>query len=128
MTPAGPTGPQGDTGPTGPGITTFGYVYNLTAAETAIQLGSDILFTNNGPLSGIAHTAGAAQLTVPDTGNYLIEYTVVLTTNTDASVSIAVNDTVVSSTTVPTQSVLGEFSSSVILALTAGDAITIRVE
>lgn len=111
----------------GASVAKFGYVYNPTNTETAIEQGSDFIFQNNGPLNGISHTAGTTQIIVPEAGNYQIEYTVVLTNNTDAIISIAVNGTVVSSTSVPTQSVLGEFSDSAILALAAGDSVTLRV-
>jgi len=103
-------------------------VYNPTDTETGIELGSDVIFEDNGPLSGITHTAGTTPIVVPDTGNYLIQYTVALTSNNDASISIAVNGTVVSSTSIPTQSVLGEFSDSALLSLTAGDSVTLRIE
>ncbi len=112
----------------GASAATFGYVYNPTATETAIELGSDFIFQNNGPINGITHTAGTSQIVVPAAGNYEINYTVALTSNTDANILIAVNGTVVSSTLVPTQSVLGEFSNSVILALSAGDSVTLRIE
>lgn len=125
--PTGATGTTGATGSTGAGITTFGYVYNLDPAqESAILLGSDILFDTNGPLSGVLHTPGTAVITVPDTANYLADYTIVITNNVDLTVALAVNGVVAASTSVPTLTVTGEFSNASILPLNAGALVTLR--
>jgi hypothetical protein len=91
-------------------------------------LGSDLTFNSNGPLNQITHTAGTTAITVPNTGIYMISYSVVITNNVDATVSIAVNGTVAVSTSTPTQLLIGEYSDSAILSLNAGDVVTLRIE
>ena len=79
--PIGPVGPRGITGATGEtgtkgatgsGLSTYGYVYHLaTALTSAVAGGADVPFSNNGPLSGVTHTAGATGITVPIGGVYV---------------------------------------------------------
>jgi hypothetical protein len=58
----------------------------------------------------------------------MISYSVVITNNVDATVSIAVNGTAAVSTSTPTQLLIGEYSDSAILSLNAGDVVTLRIE
>ena len=68
----GETGSTGATGATGSGLSTYGYVYHLaTALTSAVAGGADVPFSNNGPLSGVTHTAGATGITVPIGGVYV---------------------------------------------------------
>ncbi|MBS5305113.1 hypothetical protein PMY73_01430 [Clostridium tertium] len=68
----GATGETGTTGATGSGLSTYGYVYHLaTALTSAVAGGADVPFSNNGPLSGVTHTAGATGITVPIGGVYV---------------------------------------------------------
>ena len=68
----GATGSTGATGATGSGLSTYGYVYHLaTALTSAVAGGADVPFSNNGPLSGVTHTAGATGITVPIGGVYV---------------------------------------------------------
>ena len=126
--PTGPIGPGGPEGPTGPGITVYGYAYSPLDEAYAVMLPGNVIFNCNGPLTGITHTVETAQMTVPATGDYLIEYTVVVANNIDAVISIAVNGITEVSTSVPTQTEIGEFSDSSILSLEAGDIVTLRIE
>jgi hypothetical protein len=134
--PTGPTGPQGETGPTGspgptgPGITVFGYMFTPLGenSETATLLPGNIPFSDNGLLMGVLHTAGTAEITVPESGPYTINYSISITNEIDTVVSIAVNGVVVNSTSVPTQLSFGTFGNSIILSLLTGDIVTLVVE
>ena len=127
----GPTGSTGVTGPTGPtgafGITTYGYVYNLaTLVDATVAGGADIPFSNNGPLSGITHTAGTTTITVPTAGVYQIDYSAYITAGIGSAIAIAVNGTVNASTNLSALVATGELNGTAMLTLAAGDTITLR--
>jgi hypothetical protein len=82
--------------------------------------------SNNGPLSGITHTAGTTTLTVPATGVYLVTYNATITAGIGSSIALAVNGTVDASTNVPALVATGEVQGSAMLTLSAGDVITLR--
>jgi hypothetical protein len=129
--PTGPTGPTGVTGPTGPtgafGITTYGYAYNLaTLIDATVVGGADIPFSDNGPLSGITHTAGTTTITVPTAGVYQIDYSAYITAGIGAAIAIAVNGVVNASTNVGALVATGELNGTVMLTLAAGATITLR--
>jgi hypothetical protein len=83
-------------------------------------------FSNNGPLSNIAHIAGTAPVTVLTDGNYLITYNVILLTGVGPIIAIAVNGVVDLSTSVVALSDQGQVSGQAILPITAGSTITLR--
>jgi hypothetical protein len=97
-------------------------------SETAVLLSGDVRFSNNGIMQGITHTPGAAPITIEQTGVYKINYSISISNNIDATVTLAVNGVDVSSASVPTEIMVGTFSNSFILSLTAGDVITLRIE
>ncbi len=108
-------------------ISTFGYVYELaTVADATVVGGADVPFSNNGPLSGVTHTAGITTITVPTTGTYKIDYSLNFTAGVGAAMAIAINGVVDASTSVPLLVSTGHISGSVLLTLTAGDVITLR--
>jgi len=88
--------------------------------------GADVPFSNNGPLTGVNHTAGTTTVTVPTTGNYAIHYSVSITAGVGAAMAIAINGTVDASTSVPFLVATGNVASSALLTLTAGDVLTLR--
>jgi hypothetical protein len=47
-------------------------VYNT--GSQAVAVGSDVVFDSNGPLLGIQHTAGNADLTIDNAGTYLLTF------------------------------------------------------
>ena len=105
-------------------MTTFGGTFSLGAA--AVVGGADVIFTNNGPLSGVTHTAGTATVVVPVTGTYRVDYTVNYTAGVGAALAIAVNGTVDASTNRDLLTAIGSISGENLLPLTAGDVITLR--
>ncbi|WP_190259578.1 MULTISPECIES: hypothetical protein [Pelotomaculum] len=65
-----------------------------TVLDATVLGGADILFSNNGSLTGVSHTAGTATLTVDTTGVYMIDYNVNMTAGVGSQVAIAVNGVV----------------------------------
>ena len=129
--PAGPTGPEGKEGKEGPegkaASLEFGYGYELaTVADATVVGGADVPFSNNGPLSGVTHTAGTTTFTIPTAGSYRIGYRLGYTAGVGAQLAIAVNGTVDASTPVTLNSSAGEVSGEAILTLAAGDIVTLR--
>lgn len=120
----GATGATGPVGPTGPsaGLSAFGYVYN-TAAQT-LAPGDSVLFSTNGILNGFTHTAGTASITVAATGTY--EVTFVFAPTTPAQFSLFVNGVVNTATIYGSSSTSQQNTGQALLALTAGDILTLR--
>ncbi len=122
----GATGPMGPQGPAGTGAaTTWGYGYELAVDGTVIG-GADVPFSNNGPLSGVTHTAGTTTFTVPSTGTYQVNYSISHTDGVGATIAIAVDGTVDGSTPVQLLTAAGMVSGSAMLTLAAGDVVTLR--
>jgi hypothetical protein len=132
--PAGAAGVQGLQGPEGPegpagasGLSAYGFCYQLaTIVDATIVGGADVPLSNNGPLSSITHTAGTTTVTVATTGIYKISYSISITAGIGTALSLAVNGTVDASTVRSVPVATGEISGEVMLALTAGDVITLR--
>ena len=129
--PAGPAGPAGPTGAPGPagtnGLAAFGYVFELaTLADATVVGGADVLFSNNGPLLGVTHTAGTTTITVPSAGNYRVSYGISYTSGIGAAIAVAVNGTVDASTQVNLLTSVGNVRGAAILTLAAGDVVTLR--
>ena len=125
---AGGTGATGPAGPAGSGLGAFGYVYELpTLIDATVLGGADVPFSNNGPLSGVTHTAGTTTITVPTAGQYRVSWYVNITFGgLGSSFAVAVNGTVDASTNVNSIAPGGEVSGNSILSLAAGDVLTLR--
>jgi hypothetical protein len=123
---SGPTGPEGATGPqgsTGPaGQPDFAYIYNAGAETVAVE--ADVTFSSNGPLAGFTHITGASAIGVEATGTYLVKFSV---TGTQAGqFTLMDNGVAVAGTTYGTGAGLQQDGGEAIVALTAGDALTLR--
>jgi hypothetical protein len=94
--------------------------------DATVVGGADIPFSNNGPLSGITHTAGTTTVTVPTAGSYQIDYSISITAGIGAAIAIAVNGTVDASTPITALVATGELVGTAILTLAAGDVVTLR--
>jgi hypothetical protein len=102
----------------------YGYVYDYrTTTAQSIATGSDVLFSNNGPLQGITHDAGSSNIVVSEAGDYEITFSVNTTGNNPQSWGIAVNGTVQAYFNAAGQSL--PFTSS-LLTLDAGDVVSLR--
>jgi BclA C-terminal domain len=123
----GPPGPPGPAGSGGTGLSAFGYSYHVaTIANATVVGGADVPFSNNGPLSGVSHTAGTTTLTVPTTGVYRVSYVVNITAGIGSAPALAVNGTVDSSTAISALVATGNISGTALLQLAAGDVLTLR--
>lgn len=130
----GNTGATGSTGATGAGITgstgatganglaAFGYVFDNETPSQTIPLGSDLLFSNNGPLFNVGHTPGTSNIVVNRPGNYDIIFAVNTNANNPQNWGIRVNGIVVQNFNNAGQTMV----AAATLTLAAGDAITIN--
>ena len=69
---AGNTGATGATGTLPPGI--FGHIFN--EGPQVVPLETDVLFDNNGILSGVSHIIGTSQMVILTPGIYLVLFIV----------------------------------------------------
>ena len=103
------------------------YGYELaTYLNCTVVGGTDVPFSNNGPLNGVLHDPGTTTFTVTETGTYLINYDVNITDGIGSAITIAVNGTVDASTPIPALVNTGKLSGSAVLTLAAGDVITLH--
>jgi hypothetical protein len=117
----------GPAGPAGGGLTAYAGAYQLaTIADATVVGGADVPFSNNGPASGVTHTAGTTTFTVPTAGAYRVAYHVTITAGVGSGLSMAVNGTVNASTYVRIQVATGHISGVAVLQLAAGDVLTVR--
>jgi hypothetical protein len=101
-------------------------VYQLaTILDATVAAGSDLSFSNNGPLSGVTHTAGSNSIVVPSAGVYLVTYNVTMTAGVGSVVAVSVNGTVAPSTSLSAVVATGQVHGSAMLTLTAGDIISL---
>ncbi len=85
-----------------------------------------MLFSHNGPLSGVSHTLNTAPITVDVDGYYQIDYSVSKRVGAQSAIALAINDVVDASTNIAALAGVGEISGTVILLLNSGDEITLR--
>lgn len=118
----GPEGPEGPEGPSGAGgILGYGYIYNLTAQSVAIE--APIVFDSTGPVLGVTHAPNTPDIEVVNAGTYSITYSV---SGTEPNqFAIFVNGVAVPSTVYGSGAGTQQNTGQAILALDAGDIITI---
>ncbi len=127
--PQGPAGPQGPTGPTGPSaVTSFGGLSNgsFTTVDADDTAYTQILLSLTLPALDITYSG--ASMIVANAGTYLVNYSVILTSDFAGDVSVAVRmngfalpqteQTISLEANVP-----ATFSSSMILTLAAGSVL-----
>lgn len=111
--------------PTGESPQAFGLLYQLaTPLDMTVVGGADVPFSNNGQLSGVAHTAGTTTIAVTRAGAYLVSCSVVITAGIGATVGIAVNGTKFIPLDVLTS--IGTAQGQTVVILSAGDVVTLR--
>ncbi len=119
--PAGPTGETGAAGASGPA--SYALIYNTTAQLVAIE--GDVVFNTNGVVKGgIAHTAGTAEITLVNSGDYLISFS--LSATEINQFSLFLNGAPVAGALYGSGSGSQQNSGQVILTATAGDVVTVR--
>jgi len=68
----------------------YGYVFNFPVQVVAS--GGDVSFSGNGPLVNIDHTAGTAEISIPRSGDYLVEYTIAVDGPQMSAYALILND------------------------------------
>ena len=128
--PAGPAGAAGSTGvagATGPaglnGLSQYAYVYNL--AEQSVPLEAPVTFDSNGVMtSGITHAPGGSGITLVNAGVYQVTFSL---SGTGANqIALFDNGTVVPGTVYGSGSGTQQNAGQVILAVSAGDVLSVR--
>jgi len=121
----GPTGPTGATGPTGDtGPVSLGdYAYIYTSSAQALPPGSNVVFQNDGPSSGISHIAASEFTVINESGVYQIEF--VAAVDEANQLAIQVNGLTEPSSIYGSNAGMQLNSGQTILSLTAGDLITL---
>jgi hypothetical protein len=103
-------------------LAAYGYVYNTTAESVAQE--AAVTFSNNGPIVGFTHVPGTSDVVVTASGTYAVFFN--LTGQQQSQFALFRNGIAVP------ESVYGSGSGNtgpygqVILALTAGDVLTLR--
>ena len=120
----GADGPQGPAGATGTsGLSQYAYVYN-TAAET-VALDAAVTFSSNGRMTaGITHALGGAGITLLNAGDYMISFSVSATES--SQISIFIDGVPVAGTTYGSGAGTQQNMGQVMLAIAAGEVLTIR--
>ncbi|MBK5231612.1 MAG: collagen-like protein [Thermoleophilia bacterium] len=135
--PIGPTGIAGATGPTGQvGVTgetgatgasaqsEYAYIYNLD--PEVVPIAADVTFSTNGPIGStlVSHTPGTATITVNTSGVYEIGFSV--SGVEPNQFTIFVNGIAVPGSTYGSGAGTQQNTGVTMVALLAGDAVTLR--
>jgi BclA-like protein/collagen triple helix repeat protein len=125
--PSGATGPPGQTGATGPagsnGLSQYAYVYNLAGETVALE--AAVTFDSNGVMSsGITHAAGAAGITLVNSGIYEVTFSVSATGPNQ--VALFVNEAVAPGAVYGSGAGTQQNTGQVIVAVSAGAVLTLR--
>ncbi|MBP2006741.1 BclA C-terminal domain-containing protein, partial [Halobacillus andaensis] len=123
--PAGPTGEAGATGATGPagGLSEYGYIYNLGAQVVPIE--ADVIFGSNGIITpGITHAPGTSQILVTTPGDYEVTFSV--SGVEPNQFSLFLNGAPVAGTVYGSGAGTQQNNGQAIIAVSAGDVITLR--
>jgi hypothetical protein len=117
----GATGPAGATGATGATATALGYAYIYNTTQQTLSAEEAIVFSTNGPLSGVTHTASTSSIVVTNAGTYAIHFLVY--GNAANQFTLFVNG--VANTSTIYGATTGQTSGQAILTLSAGDSLSL---
>ena len=99
-----------------------------TGGDATVAPLSPIPLSSNGPLSqvpAVTHTTGSTDITVPSAGVYQIDYSVNYSSGLGSEVSISVNGSPVTSTTLAAITADGTVEGTAMLELQTGDVISL---
>jgi hypothetical protein len=104
-------------------LSEYAYVYNVSAQTVPLQ--TDITFDSNGVMTaGITHAAGAAGITLVNSGNYKVTFSV---SGTEPSqMALFVNGTVVTGTIYGSGAGTQQNTGQAIVAVPAAGLLTVR--
>ncbi|MGE1143794.1 BclA C-terminal domain-containing protein, partial [Bacillus pumilus] len=118
----GATGDTGATGVTGAGLAEFAYVYNLSAETVALE--APVIFDSTGiTTAGITHAPGTSQIIVTNPGNYEVTFSV--SGVEPNQFTLFVNGAPVTNTVYGSGAGTQQNNGQAILALAAGDTLTL---
>lgn len=100
------------------------YGYVVIVGTQSVPVGTDLLWSGNGPMNGVSHTAGTASVVVTNAGTYKMTFGINTSANNPQFWGVAVNGTVVQHFGCAGQTLFGATQ----LTLAAGDVVTIRNE
>jgi hypothetical protein len=125
--PAGPTGPGGSTGPTGAsGVQApaeYAYFYNQGAQTVPVEI--DAVFSSNGITTpGFTHAPGTAPILVNTAGVYKVSFSV--TSVQVSQFGVFLNSAPVPNSVYGTGAATEQNSGQAIIAIAAGDTLTLR--
>jgi len=119
---SGATGAPGSPGIPGVGgVLAYGYIYNLAAGTVAIE--APVLFSNNGPMSGVTHATGSSAIVVTNAGTYSIVFSV--SGVEPSQFGLFINGAPSTSTIYGSGAGTQQNTGQAILTLAAGDTITL---
>lgn len=100
-----------------------GIIYNISAQTVPVE--NDVIFDTNGILSaGISHIPGTPQIAVTNPGNYEVTFSV--TSVEPNQFALFFNDSLVMGTVYGSGAGTQQNNGQAIIALTAGDVLTLR--
>lgn len=121
--PAGATGATGAAGPAGAGISDYLYVYNLIAQVVALE--ADITFDTNGLITpGFTHAPGTAAINIIAAGVYKVDFSV--SGVEPNQFTLFLNGGAVAGTTYGSGAGTQQNTGQAIIAMSAGDVLTLR--
>ena len=123
--PIGATGPAGPTGPPGPpgSVSQCAYIYKVTAQ--ALAQNDDVVFDSSTILTpGISYAPFSAPITLGLAGYYYVSYT--LPNVNSGTFALFLDGVMVPLTGFAASLIPGSLSSSIIIAATAGQILTLR--
>ena len=115
---------MGAPGPAGSGgLSDYAYVYNVGAQVVALE--ADVSFDSNGVLTpGITHSLGGTGITLANAGDYKISYSV---SGTEPNqMALFVNGTLLTGTIYGSGAGTQQNTGQAIVAIGAGDILTLR--
>ena len=119
----GSTGPQGFTGPVAPFSASYAYIYNLAAQTVAVD--AVVLFDSNGTMTAdITHTLSTGDITFSTVGIYLVTFSV---SGTEPNqFALFLNGSTLIGGIYGAGAGTQQNNGSMIIAITAGDVLTLR--
>ncbi len=118
---SGATGSTGATGPSGGGLSSYAYIYNVSAQTVPIQ--SAVMFDSNGVLYGVTHALGSASFRVIGSGAYNVAFSI--SGAEPSQFALFVNGVVAPGSIYGSGAGTQQNNGQITLMLAAGDSLTI---
>lgn len=107
-------------------LSDYGYIYNI--GGQIVTLNTDVVFSNNQALKGIAHTAGTSDVNIDSTGVYDIKYYVYSVDPSQYELFVNGSPLAAASSSLYGQAFPFQLTYGQVIAnLTVGDTLTLRL-